>query len=445
MSEKPVITRIAPSPTGYFHVGTARTALYNYLFAQQNKGKFLVRIEDTDKERSDEAHTKLILDGLEWLGLKHDGGIVMQSANAGRHKEILNKMIEDGFAYVAEESDKGTGKVIRFKNPNEKVTFTDMIRGEVTFDTTELKDFVIAKNIDEPLFHLAVVVDDFDAGVTHIIRGEDHISNTPRQILIQRAIGAPDPIYAHLPLLLAPDKTKLSKRKGAKSLTNLQDEGILPEAVINYLALLGWNPGTDQEIFTIDELIKAFDITKVQKGGAIFSEEKLEWVNREHIKAMSPEKRIELFRKHLPELVKLIESKSNDIEKIIDITLERNNTFGQVQKFVDEGGIDFVLKTPEPTAEQLLWKNNPDKIVTAQLLQEVTKLVETVDADNFTAERVKDALWPFAEEKGKGDVLWPTRVALSGKEKSPDPFLLADILGKEEVIKRLNHAIDILS
>lgn len=272
-----VITRMAPSPTGNFHVGGARTALFNFLFAKKNNGKFILRIEDTDKERSKKEFEDDIFESLEWLGLKHDE-FYRQSERGGVYKSYIEKMLDNGSVYEAED------KVIRFKNPNKKVKFDDLVRGEIQFDTTELKDFVIAKSIDEPLYHLAVVIDDFESGITHVIRGEDHISNTPRQILIQEAIGAPRPLYAHLPLILAQDRSKLSKRKHGESvsLDYYRNKGYSTEAVINYLALLGWNPGTEQEIFTLDELIKVFDLSKVHKGGAIFDEKKLAWVNRKH-------------------------------------------------------------------------------------------------------------------------------------------------------------------
>ena len=268
---------MAPSPTGNFHVGSARTALFNFLFARKNNGKFILRIEDTDKERSKKEFEDDIFESLEWLGLKHDE-LYRQSERGEVYKSYIEKMLDEGSVY---ESDD---KVIRFKNPNKKIKFNDLIRGEIEFDTTELEDFVIAKSVNEPLYHLAVVIDDFESGITHVIRGEDHISNTARQILIQEAIGAPRPIYAHLPLILAPDRSKLSKRKHGESvsLDYYRNKGYSPAAIINYLALLGWNPGTEQEIFTLEELIKVFDLSRVHKGGAIFDEKKLAWVNRKH-------------------------------------------------------------------------------------------------------------------------------------------------------------------
>ena len=272
-----VAVRMAPSPTGNFHVGGARTALFNFLFARKNNGKFILRIEDTDKERSKKEFEDDIFESLEWLGLKYDE-FYRQSERGEIYKNYVEKMLNNDSVYEAED------KVIRFRNPNKKVKFNDLVRGEIEFDTTELKDFVIAKSADEPLYHLAVVIDDCESGITHVIRGEDHISNTPRQILIQEAIGATRPLYAHLPLILAQDRSKLSKRKHGESVSlgYYRDKGYSPEAVINYLALLGWNPGTEQEIFTLEELINVFDLSRVHKGGAIFDEKKLAWVNRKH-------------------------------------------------------------------------------------------------------------------------------------------------------------------
>ncbi|MES2059585.1 MAG: glutamate--tRNA ligase family protein, partial [Patescibacteria group bacterium] len=287
-----VVTRFAPSPTGQLHLGAYRTAIFSYFFARKHGGKFILRIEDTDKERSKQEFEKDILESLEWLGLEYDE-MYRQSENVDRHKFYLEKMIAGGNAYISKEEAKdGSGiikEIVRFKNPNTIVSFQDEIKGEVKMDTADLGDFVIAKNISEPLFHLAVVVDDFEEGVTHVIRGEDHVSNTPRQILIQRAIGAPTPIYAHLPLVLGPDKLKLSKRRGALAASSYKEKGFLPDAILNGVAFVGWNPGTDKEIFTKSELIEAFDLSKVQKSPAVFSDEKLEWFNKEHIKLLPQE------------------------------------------------------------------------------------------------------------------------------------------------------------
>ena len=214
-----VITRFPPSPTGTLHIGNVRTALFNYFFARKNKGQFIVRVEDTDKARSKKEYELNMLESLKWLGLSRDGELWHQSERTDIYKKYLNKLIDEGKAYISQETEGENREVVRFKNPNKIVTFTDLIRGEISFDTTELKDFIIARNINEPVYHLSVVIDDFESNITHVIRGDDHVSNTPRQILIGEAIGAPRPIYAHLPLILAKDRSKLSKRKHGEAVS----------------------------------------------------------------------------------------------------------------------------------------------------------------------------------------------------------------------------------
>jgi len=285
-----VVTRFAPSPTGPLHVGGARTALISYLYARQHGGKFILRIEDTDKERSKPEYEKDIREGLEWLGIQPDEEY-RQSDRTEIYKRYLHTLIEKNLAYVSHEQKKdGTGEidVVRFRNQNKRLSWVDLVRKEVSFDTTELKDFVIAKSVDEPLYHLAVVVDDIEMGVTHIIRGEDHISNTSRQMLIQEALGAPTPFYAHLPLVLAADRSKLSKRKHAEmaSLSHYRSAGITPEAMLNFLALLGWHPKASDasEVLSLSELMEQFQLERVQKGGAVFDTNKLNWLNRHYLK-----------------------------------------------------------------------------------------------------------------------------------------------------------------
>ena len=348
-----------------------------------------MRIEDTDRERSKKEFETDIVESLKWLGLDYDGSPTRQSERGEVYKSYIQKMLDNGSAYQAEDN------VIRFKNPNTKIKFSDLVRGEIEFDTSDLEDFVIAKSLEEPLYHLAVVVDDFESGVTHVIRGEDHISNTPRQILIQEAIGAERPCYVHIPLILAPDRSKLSKRNGAISLLEYRNKGYLPEAMVNYLALLGWNPGTDQEIFTMQELIEQFDLSKIQKGGAIFDEKKLEWVNKEHIK-------------RLPE----------DVQKEMQIK--------------SLAGESYIKNKPNLDVEKIAWKD-VSRENTKKYLEEVKILIPDADA-----------IMKYAEGVGKGNVLWPLRYALSGEERSPDPFTLMSALGKDESISRVAKAIELL-
>jgi glutamyl-tRNA synthetase len=442
-SDKKIVTRFAPSPTGFLHMGGVRTALFSFLYAKQHDGEFVLRIEDTDKERNKEEWTTALIEDLAWLGITHDT-FAKQSERVDKHSAYIQKMIDDGFAYISKEEPKEAGQrdeVIRFKNPNKKVTFSDLIRGEVEVDTTDLGDFVIARSLTEPIYHLAVVVDDFDMGITHVIRAEEHLSNTPRQILIQDAIGAPRPIYAHLPLVLAPDKSKLSKRKHGEtvSLTYYRDLGFLPEAILNFVALLGWNPGTDQEIMSLEEIQNMFDIQKVQKGGAVFNVEKLRWVNKEHLKKLSPE----VIEGNILERLKQY-SFVIDPKKIVPIIFERIEAFGDVTEMVRAGELDYVMNEPEATAEMLVWKKQTPDIAVKHLLY-VREVIEQLSDEKFSAELIKESLWDYATEEGRGDVLWPTRVALSGKEKSPDPFTLIALLGKEISLQRIDRAIKILS
>ena len=294
MSNK-VITRFAPSPTGQFHLGGVRSALYNYLFAKQNKGIYILRSEDTDKERSKKEYEDSFVELFEWLGLKPDH-FFRQSERTEIYKKYIEKMIAGGFAYISQEEIKEAGQrseVIRFKNPNKKITFNDIVLGDITFDTTDLKDFVIARSITEPLYHLSAVIDDHEMAITHVIRGQEHIANTPRQILIQEAIGAKRPLYAHMPLILSKDRAKLSKRDPEViPALEYRNFGYLPEAIVNFMALIGWNPGGEQEVFTLAELVKKFDINKIQKSGGVFNSEKLDWINKEHMKRL-PQKEIE--------------------------------------------------------------------------------------------------------------------------------------------------------
>lgn len=447
-SEQKIVTRFAPSPTGLLHLGTYRTAIFSYLYAKAHGGTFVLRIEDTDRERNKKEYEENILESLRWLGLPYDV-FVRQSEKADIHKKYMESMIADGSAYISKEEAKdGSGvikELVRFRNPNIDVTFHDEIKGQVTMNTTELGDFVIAKNINEPLFHLAVVIDDYEAGITHVIRGEDHTSNTPRQILIQRAIGAPTPIYAHLPLVLGPDKLKLSKRRGALPILSYRDLGYLPEAVLNGIAFIGWNPGTTQEIFTHDELVATFELSKVQKSPAMFNEEKFSWFNKEHIKRLPYEVLEEKMLTWLPDTIKnLPKYDSKKYKKIIPILLDRITKFGDLTDLAQAGEIAYFFETPVYETKALIWKTLVDDregVPTTEIhLKKSIELLSSL-AEEISTEEAKAALWPYAEASGRGVVLWPLRFALSGRDKSPDPFTLVSVLGKAESIARITTAI----
>lgn len=442
--DKKIVVRFPPSPTGLLHMGNARTLLFNYLFAKKNNGQIVFRMEDTDKERSKEEYAQDIIDNLKWLGIEPDPAVIARQSERGLvYKKYLEKMISEGTAYFSDEKIIKEGqrdRVIRFKNPNKKIVFNDLIRGDIEFDTTELKDFIIAKSLEEPIYHLAVVVDDYEMGVSHIIRGDDGISNTPRQILIQEAIGAPRPIYAHLPLILAQDKTKLSKRKhGEKvSVSFYRNSGYLPEAVINFLALIGWNPGDEREIFSKEELIKEFSLDKIQKSGGIFNVERLDWYNGQYIRKMETEKLAKMLLEYLPENWKNIAVENSSYwVKVVELEKNRITKLSDIKE-----GIGYFFNEPEYAKELLTWKKEPDLVKTKKHLEEVVKLLNLLGENEFGQDKIKDAIWNYAEKEGKGNVLWPMRVSLTGLEKSPDPFAVAGVLGKNKTIQRLQYAIE---
>lgn len=440
-----IVTRMAPSPTGNLHVGTARTALFNYLYAKRHGGTFIMRIEDTDKERSSPEFETEILEGLSWLGMTWDA-FYRQSDRTPIYRGYLERAIEKGTAYVSSEpSKKEEGKtveVVRLRNPNTTITFDDEVRGEITFDTTELGDLVIARSLDDPLYHFTVVVDDHEMGVTHVIRGEDHISNTPRQILIQEAIGASRPIYAHLPLLLGTDRSKLSKRHGATQLESYRKAGYLKEALVNYFALLGWNPGTDEEFFSLEELIQRFDLSGIQKGGAIFDIEKLKWFNREYLRKLDDEDFYQMVRERLPERVlSLPQFSEARLIRLLPVIKERIGNGDEVTAFAEAGEYDFAFAKPIEDTSLLKWKNDSSVRDALPRLQKCAEIISTI-SETASVDEVKARLWDYALEVGKGEVLWPLRVALTGRERSPDPFTVIAIIGSPEAYQRVRNACD---
>jgi glutamyl-tRNA synthetase len=441
-----VVTRIAPSPTGQMHIGTVRTALFNYLFARKHGGTYFVRIEDTDRERNKEEWVDAIWNDFAWCGLVPDARY-RTSERLDRHRELLKNLVARDRAYISKEPAKDDSgrivEVVRLRNSGTSVTFEDLIRGTVTFDTTELGDFVIARSIDDPLYHFAVVVDDGDASVSHILRAEEHISNTPRQILIQEALEFERPEYAHLPLILAPDRSKLSKRKHGASVDNYRAMGIFPNALINYLALLGWNPGTDQEIFSMPELIEAFDLSHVHKGGAVFDLEKLRWFNRQYLHAMRDD---DFSSETLRELKEGVEGRGlpwseNRAHLLLPVARERISTWGDLRDIISNGEFDYFFRAPELLAEKI-----PDKKSNASTTKlHLEKIASTLESlSEFTAESIKTSLWDYATESGRGSVLWPFRYSLTGQDRSPDPFVVASILGKDETLTRVRKSVEML-
>jgi len=465
--------RIAPSPTGFFHIGTARAALFNFLFAKKHAGSFILRIEDTDKKRSQKYFEQDITDGLDWLGLKRDEGPVAggkygpyrQSERMEVYKKYLKQLLDEGKAFYCfckkrETADSLTKKrsahwckcanlsdkevkekiankesfIIRFKTPRKKeIVFEDLIRGRVKFNTEIIGNFSIAKNLDEPLYNFAAVIDDHKMQISHVIRGEDHISNTPKQLLLQQALAFPSPIYAHLALILGPDKTKLSKRHNVVSLKDYKENGYLAEAMINFMALLGWNPGTNREIFSLTELIENFSLKKTQLSGAIFDLNKLEWINGYYIRNF-PEK------KYLKMALKYLEGHNKDKEYLVKVSLvsrERLKKMSDLKK-----DTEFFFDEPKYEQSLLYWKQMTKEDI-EKSLKESLKTINKLDNVQFKKENLEVVLLKKAQEfnKDRGCLLWPLRVALTGLNASPGPFDVASILGKKESIKRIKKAI----
>ncbi|MFA5888821.1 MAG: glutamate--tRNA ligase family protein [Candidatus Paceibacterota bacterium] len=442
-----VITRFAPSPTGHFHVGGIRSALYNFLFARQNNGTYILRSEDTDKERSRREYEDEFLELFEWLGLKHDL-FFRQSDRLEIHQKYIQKMIEGGFAYISKETPTEEGQreeVIRFKNPNKKITFNDLVLGDITVDTTDLGDFIIARDINEPLYHLTAVIDDFEMGITHVIRGQEHTPNTARQILIQEAIGAPRPIYAHLPLILNKERAKLSKRdESVLPAIEYKRLGYLPDALLNFMALNGWNPGGEQEVFSLSELIEKFDISKIQKGGGVFNPEKLDWLNKEHMKLMPESERNQEILSRLKN--NSINGDEKFLQKLCPIIFDHISKWGDIDEMVRGGELDYYWSPPQYEKDLLFWKGNQTPEETKKHLQFVLNVLENTPEESFLgSEEIKNLLFDYATQNGRGEVLWPLRVAMSGRDKSPDPFTLIYIMGRDETVSRINQAIKKLS
>lgn len=429
-----VITRIAPSPTGPFHVGTARTALFNYLFARGMGGKFLLRIEDTDQERSDPKSTEEIVEGLTWLELAFDQGIVYQSMRRGAYEAALRDLRESGWAY---EKDRAWYfRVLGAAENRAVVEFDDLIRGHIRVKLNELEDFVLVRSDGTPLFLFAGVVDDAAMEVSHVIRGDDHISNTPRQILIHEALGLTTPQYAHIPLILASDRSKLSKRHGATSLIEYRRMGYLPEAMVNFLALLGWHPKDEREFFSLEELVAEFSLDRVQKGGAVFDTQKLDAINRHYIRTV-PDERLQRL---------LIEDHhtTHEAEQVRAASPLVRDRMSRLSEFESLTG--YLWDRPSPGPKQLVFKKSTPE-TTHKGLALVVKNLELVNSTDWTEAKLK-ALLEDTTRQGElqpGDVFWPVRVALSGLEASPPPEALLVALGKDEALHRIQVALGQLS
>ena len=422
-----VRVRFAPSPTGNLHIGSARTALFNWLYARHNNGKFILRIEDTDRERSKEEFLEEILGSLKWLFMDWDEGLVFQSKRFDIYKAYAQKLVERRAAYLE-------GPAIIFKvEKGKKVSFEDMIRGNVEFSTNDIKDQVLIKSDGTPTYNFACVIDDAEMKISHVIRGDDHISNTPKQVMLYEALSLPMPEFAHIPLILSKDGGRLSKRHGATSISEYKNMGFLHEALVNYLSLMGWAPGNDREILPLDEIVKLFDVKDVNKTGAIFDMDKLTWMNSQYIKNMDPEglaKKAEDFLR-----AKNIIDDKFDVNKWRDVVNAYRERSRTLEDFISVYKIFFSpeIEYDEKAVEKYLKKPNSKDII-----NRCKTAVET--CAKFDKISIEESYRKLADElKLKAaELIHPTRVAISGKTVGAGLFDIMELLGREKVLKRLS-------
>lgn len=459
-----VRTRFAPSPTGYLHIGGARTALFSWAYARKQGGQFILRIEDTDLERSTKESIKAIHDGLAWLGLNYDEGPFYQMERLQRYQEVAEQLLQNGQAYYCyaskEELDEmreqqlaaglkprydgrwrdskqtpptGVKPVIRFKNPlTGLVTFNDLIKGKITVANHELDDLVLIRSDGIPTYNFSVVLDDLDMNITHVIRGDDHVNNTPRQVNILKALDAPLPEYAHVPMILGSNGERLSKRHGAVSVTQYRDDGYLPEAVVNYLARLGWSHG-DEEIFSREQLVQWFDLTAISRSPAKFNPEKLHWLNQQYLKKTDSHRLAELI---IPFIARddCDTQKGPDLSTVIDLLKERVNT---IEELADAAV--FFFRPLEPSDElKAQYFTQESKPVLAALMEKLTQLEEWNRESIHQAIKttVKDQAVKFPK------VAMPLRVMVTGEVQTPSIDAVLEILGRDETLRRMNKQLD---
>jgi glutamyl-tRNA synthetase len=432
-----VRVRFAPSPTGYLHVGGARTALFNWLYARRHGGAFVLRIEDTDPTRSSWDMVAGIVDGLRWLGLDWDEGPdvggphepYFQSQRFDKYRAQAGALVAAGKAY----HDEGA---IRFKVPPGQTEFEDLVHGPVKFENEHIENFVILRSDGHPTYHLSVVVDDIDMEITHVVRGDDHISNTPKQVLLYEAFGKRPPKFAHVPLILGPDKKRLSKRHGATSVTEYSRLGYLPEAMVNFLALLGWSPGGDRELFSKDELVSLFTLEGISGGNAVFNPEKLDWFNQQHIGRLSP-----------AALLARLEQRLRDAGLWRD-ELAGSPWFEQVLQLLQPRvkKLDQLLEELRPfLADPVIDPAAAEKYLTASSRPRLVELATELDTvEPFDAATIEQALRGLAERTGAkaASLIHATRVAVTGRTVSAGLFDLLVLLGRDRVVARLRHAAD---
>ena len=459
----PIRTRFAPSPTGLLHIGGVRTALFSWLYARRHGGQFILRIEDTDRERSTDEATQVILDGMQWLGLSHDEGPFYQSRRMDRYREVLAQFLQAGHAYrcycskeeleemrnkqlAAKQNPRydgtcrhctqaraGVDPVVRFRNPVEgAVIVEDVIHGNVAFENTQLDDLIIARSDGTPTYNFCVVVDDMDMKVTHVIRGDDHLNNTPRQINMLRALGAATPVYGHVPMILGEDGAKLSKRHGAVSVLQYREEGYLPEALLNYLVRLGWSHG-DQEVFSMEEMQQLFDITDVNKAASAFNPDKLLWLNQQHIMRATPERLAEYLK---PQLAALGVAVTDDraLLAVVQVQRERAKTLREMAQNSLYFFRDFTSYDEKAAKKNL----------TAESVAPLRAVRDKLSAlDEWTAAGAHEAVNQTATELGlgMGKVAQPIRVAVTGTSVSPPIDVTLEVLGRATTLRRLDAAL----
>ena len=422
-----VRVRFAPSPTGYLHVGGARTALFNWLYARKSGGIFLLRIEDTDKARSTDEHTQVILDGLEWLGLDWDEQPIFQGARLKRHQEVADTLLAEKKAYMEEGA-------IRLRVPPGEIAWDDAVHGRISFQGEDIKDFVILRADRSPLYNFAVVVDDIDMRITHVIRGDDHISNTPKQIAAYRALGAALPVFGHVPMIHGMDGKKLSKREGAAAVGDYQQKGILPEAMRNFLALLGWSPGGDREIMSMDELRSLFSLEGILKKPAVFDLTKLEWMNGQYLSAKTAD---EVYPIVHPQLAQLgLDGRKDAVLKAIAAVKARSRTTLDVARQVAVR-LDAKFVTLDDKAKKEIAK---DPAGYRAALEASVAALQSVD---WTPQALEQTLRAVADQRGvaAGKIFQPIRIALTGGTVSEPVNELLDVVGKDAALKRLESAV----
>ena len=473
MTHSPIRVRFAPSPTGYLHVGGARTALFNWLYARKTGGTFVLRIEDTDKERSTDAHTQVILEGLRWLGISWDEGPYFQGAEGARHRADAERLLANGLAYRCfaspEELDAerklavaagrpyryerarwalspeeearriagGDPFVIRFAVPDAELAWQDAVHGRISFQGRDLDDFVILRSDGSAIYNLAVVSDDIAMRITHVMRGDDHVSNTPKQIALYQALGAPLPVFAHVPMILGTDGKKLSKRHGATAVGDYQDQGILPSAMRNFLALLGWSPGGDRELLTGGELVELFSLEAIQSKPAVFDTAKLEWMNGQYLSHTPAD---DLLQPVLRQLDRMgVDPAGRDLQALIDAAKARSRTVLQLAEQVAVR-LDSNRIVHDEKAEKLVKKMGP--AFGASLVLAAAAL-EPLSRAEWTPELLLAALKQAAESHGVklGDAMQPVRVALTGGTVSEPVNELLSVVGRDESLVRIRAAM----